>query len=105
MLVVVMGVLAYTAWLTVVVLVAAWVARDCRNRSADGGVIWAACILAGGLSGPPGAVPVTALYLATRPAGRLVRCRCGNRLLTYVTACPHCGLAREPGERTDPGQL
>jgi DNA-directed RNA polymerase subunit RPC12/RpoP len=75
------------AYMTLLVLLLAWVARDARARSVDGGAVWVLVIF---LTGPVGFL----VYLASRPQGMLVACsRCGNKRLIAATMCPHCGQA------------
>jgi hypothetical protein len=77
----------FIAYWVLVILLLAWVARDARARSVDGGAVWVLVIL---LTGPIGFL----VYLASRPQGMLVACsRCGNKRLQAATFCPHCGHA------------
>jgi predicted Zn finger-like uncharacterized protein len=68
-----------------------WVVRDARNRSVDNGVMWMVVVFFFPLLG-------LLVYLASRPAGRLILCtKCNNKRLDYVKTCPHCGRAMQIG--------
>jgi len=66
------------------ILMAIWVIQDTRNRSVENGVLWMLMIF-------PFNFMALLIYLASRPAGSLIRCEwCGNSRLAYVGICPHC---------------
>lgn len=68
-----------------VVLLMAWVARDCRARGVDGGAVWVLIMLLFSAAG-------LLVYMASRPHGSLTRCpRCGNSKLMMAKRCHHCG--------------
>lgn len=74
------------AYVVGVILLMAWVAKDCRARGVDGGAIWVLMILFGSWI-------VLIIYLAQRPYGSLVVCeRCSNKRLMAALHCPHCGV-------------
>jgi hypothetical protein len=65
------------------VLILVWVVKDARARGADGAA-WLIVILLAHVVG-------LVVYLASRPAGPLVRCpNCGNKRLDYLRSCPTC---------------
>lgn len=69
------------------ICIATWVAKDAKNRSDDGGALWAFLVFF---------VPVAGLlvYLGTRAKGLLGRCaKCGSKRLPQLSPCPHCGSA------------
>jgi hypothetical protein len=73
-------------YLVGVILLMAWVARDCRARGVDGGAVWVLMALFGHWI-------TLIIYLASRPHGILVRCvRCHNKKLMVALQCPHCGV-------------
>lgn len=77
------------AYLVGLILLMAWVARDCRARGVDGGSVWVFTILFIHWIG-------LIIYLASRPHGILVPCsRCGNKRLMAAMMCPHCGVKSE----------
>jgi hypothetical protein len=72
-------------YVVLVVLLMAWVAKDCRNRGIDGGAVWVLVIFLTGVIG-------LLVYLASRPHGMLTACSvCFNQRLVYARTCPHCG--------------
>jgi DNA-directed RNA polymerase subunit RPC12/RpoP len=76
-------------YLFCVIMLMAWVARDCRARGVDGGAVWVFTILFVHWIG-------LLIYLASRPHGILVPCaRCGNKRLQAAVMCPHCGVKTE----------
>lgn len=75
------------AYVVCVILLLAWVAKDCRARGVDGGAVWILVILFTHWVG-------LIVYLVSRPHGILVPCiRCGNKRLMATRMCPHCGEA------------
>jgi hypothetical protein len=75
------------AYVVLVVLLMAWVARDARARGMDGAPVWILVIFLSGIIG-------LLIYMASRPYGILVVCpRCGNKRLQAALKCPHCGVA------------
>ena len=67
----------------------AWIVKDARRRSVEGGVFWMFGALLFGLL-------VLIIYLWSRPPGVLERChRCSQLRLPYVRICPHCGHLTE----------
>jgi hypothetical protein len=75
------------AYVVLVILLLAWVARDARNRGVDGGAVWVFIIL---LTGVVGLI----VYVAARPHGMLTSCGvCRNKRLVHAKLCPHCGNA------------
>lgn len=76
--------MAVFVYIVASVLLAIWVIQDSRNRSVKNGLIWMLLIF-------PFNFLALLIYLASRPAGSLVRCEhCGNRRLAFVGICPHC---------------
>jgi len=77
----------FIAYWVGVILLLAWVARDARARSVDGGGVWVIAILLTGWI-------AFLVYLASRPYGMLVVCQyCSNKRLHAAVKCPHCGHA------------
>jgi hypothetical protein len=66
-----------------------WVYRDSRNRAMDNPALWLILVFFTGLIG-------LLIYIFSRPKGMIVPCaHCGNKLLQYLHACPHCGNPNE----------
>ena len=75
---------AVALYIALVILMAVWVIKDCRNRSIENGVIWMLLVV-------PFNCVALLIYLASRPNGTLIRCeRCRCWRLPYVGICPHC---------------
>jgi flagellar basal body-associated protein FliL/DNA-directed RNA polymerase subunit RPC12/RpoP len=78
-------ILLVLTYIVATILLAVWVVKDCRNRSIENGVFW--MLLTFGFS-----LIALMIYMASRPNGSLIRCeQCGNRRLSFVGVCPHCG--------------
>lgn len=61
-----------------------WVARDAKNRSMDGAILWMILVMFLGLLG-------LIIYILSRPQGALGQCgTCQGKRLTTSARCPHC---------------
>jgi hypothetical protein len=73
-------------WGAIALAATFWMAKDAKSRGMDGGM-W---VLLAWFTGPVG----IAIYLFSRPQGRLVQCHnCGNNRMEASVKCPHCGAA------------
>jgi hypothetical protein len=97
------GALAYAAcimvlglaYLALLILVAAWVARDAYARGHEGAV-WAVSFLVLQWA-------VLVVYLLARRQGELILCdTCGGKHLTYARRCPHCNAVEEEASEIVP---
>ena len=80
----------FVVYVVVSILLAIWVIRDSRNRAEGFGFFWMLIIF-------PLNVIGLAIYLGSRPSGKLVGCEnCDNPRLSYLVFCPHCRIDFQP---------
>lgn len=80
-----MYMLASFVYLLFWILTMAWVARDAKNRSIDGGAVWVILVFFLHFIG-------LLVYVAACPHGMLTTCEwCQNRKLNYARIRSHCG--------------